>query len=154
MRQTVLSTTILDHLQASERIVLSFVFDFNDAAKRTTDGMLRSLASQLCQRSAQSEAQLYSLFQSHRDGRSQPIIGALLDVVRKMLGNNKIVYVVLDALDESTARPELLRNAINADIHSYVTERLDQSPEFTRWARYPKVFEQIRTTIGRKSDGM
>lgn len=109
MRQTVLSTTILDHLQASERIVLSFVFDFNDAAKRTTDGMLRSLASQLCQRSAQSEAQLYSLFQSHRDGRSQPIIGALLDVVRKMLGNNKIVYVVLDALDESTARPELLR---------------------------------------------
>jgi hypothetical protein len=115
-----------------------------------------------------------------------------------MFGNYKSACVVLDALDESTTRPELLRclediitmpesahiqllctgrpevefrhdipaligedscvqldrDAINADIDSYVAERLDRSPRFTRWARYPKVLEHIRTTIGSKSDGM
>jgi hypothetical protein len=196
--KTVLSATVLDHLQASEHIVLNFFFDFNDAAKQTTDGMLRSLAYQLCRRNAQSDAHLQSLFQSCQDGRNQPTTSALLGVVRKMLGNYKSVYVVLDVLDESTTRPELLRclediismpdlthiqllctgrpevefvkdipaligedscvqldrDAINTDIDTYVAERLDRSPRFTRWARYPKVLEQIRTTIGSKSDGM
>ncbi|KAJ5675371.1 Pfs NACHT and Ankyrin domain protein [Penicillium macrosclerotiorum] len=46
--KSVLSTTVLDHLaQEIGSIALSFFFDFNDVAKQTLDGMLRSLAFQL-----------------------------------------------------------------------------------------------------------
>jgi hypothetical protein len=196
--KTILSATILDHLQASEHVVLSFFFDFNDAAKQTADGMLRSLASQLCQRSAESEAQLHSLFQSSQDGQKQPTACALRNVVYRMLQNHKIVFVVLDALDESTKRQELLgcleeilsmpelahlrllctgrpevefqdyipaligrdncirlnKDVVNADIDSYVIDRLKTNRKFKRWEGDYEVHEKIRSTIGRKSDGM
>lgn len=115
-----------------------------------------------------------------------------------MFRNHESIYVVLDALDESLKRSELLswvkevtstpelthlqllctgrpevefnrelpalieednciqldRDAIDADIDSYVIERLSQSPDFNRWAGYPKVLDQIRSSIGHRSGGM
>jgi hypothetical protein len=114
-----------------------------------------------------------------------------------MLRNQK-VFIVLDALDESATRPELLahireivgmpglahtqlictgrperefsrdipsiigednclgldKREINADILSYVTQRLRQSQAFIKWAAFPNVLRKIRTTIEGKSDGM
>ncbi|KND87409.1 hypothetical protein TOPH_07929, partial [Tolypocladium ophioglossoides CBS 100239] len=77
--KTVLSSTVLDHLaETNDHPVLSFFFDFSDTTKQTIDGMLRSLAFQLSQSSAASI--------SHLDA----------------------IFVILDALDESTTRAELL----------------------------------------------
>ncbi|RKK58517.1 hypothetical protein BFJ69_g17388 [Fusarium oxysporum] len=46
------------------------------------------------------------------------------------------------------------KDAINTDIRSYVMARLEQSPEFAKWASFPSVLEQIRNEIGSKPDGM
>jgi hypothetical protein len=46
------------------------------------------------------------------------------------------------------------KEAINAEILSYATQRLQQSQAFIKWAAFPNVLEKIRTTIERKSDGM
>jgi hypothetical protein len=196
--KTVLNATILEHIQANEHVVLSFFFDFSDAAKQTADDMLRSLAYQLYQCSAESEAQLHTLFRLFQDGRNQPTTKALRDIVYRMLQNHKIVFVVLDALDESTKRQELLgcleeilsmpelahlrllctgrpevefqdyipaligrdncirlnKDVVNADIDSYVIDRLKTNRKFKRWEGDYEVHEKIRSTIGRKSDGM
>lgn len=76
--------------------------------------MLRSLATQLCQRSVRSEAQLHNLFQSCQVGQKQPPTGALLDTLREMLLHHQSVYVVLDALDESTTKKTKLLDCLKA----------------------------------------
>ncbi|KGQ10507.1 Protein fem-1 B [Beauveria bassiana D1-5] len=107
--KTVLSATVLDHLgKGSSRLVLSFFFDFSDRTKQTMDGMLRSLAFQLYQSEPGSAGLLDASFQAHRGGRDQPTTKTLEDVVVKMLAIQKKGYIVLDALDESTTRGELL----------------------------------------------
>jgi hypothetical protein len=107
--KTVLSATVLDHLaKGNDRLILSFFFDFSDTTKQTLDGMLRSLAFQLYQGGAGSAGLLDALFQAHQNGRDQPATKTLEDVVYKMIAVHKEGAVVLDALDESTTRGELL----------------------------------------------
>ncbi|KAK9445083.1 Pfs, NACHT and Ankyrin domain protein [Metarhizium brunneum] len=108
--KTVLSATVLDNLtKGNDRLILSFFFDFSDTTKQTLDGMLRSLAFQLYQGGAGSVGLLEASFQAHQDGRHQPATKTLEDVVCKMLAVQKKGSIVLDALDESTTRDELLR---------------------------------------------
>ncbi|PNP54670.1 hypothetical protein FNYG_15619 [Fusarium nygamai] len=108
--KTVLSTTILDHLvNINDHITLAFFFDFSDTTKQTVDGMLRSLVFQLYKLEIDSSRELDGLFQSHRDGRDQPATKTLLGCLHMMLRGPIKIFLVLDALDESTTRVELLR---------------------------------------------
>jgi hypothetical protein len=197
--KTVLSTTILDHLiNIHDHITLNFFFDFNDTLKQTVDGMFRSLVFQLYKLGIDSSRELDGLFKSHRGGRDQPATKTLLGCLHRMLRGPIKIFLVLDALDESTTRVKFLKwmkdvmstpeldhvqviatgrpeaefqreiphligkgncllldkDAINTDIRSYVMARLEQSPEFAKWASFPSVLEQIRNEIGSKPDGM
>ncbi|RYC78788.1 hypothetical protein BFJ63_vAg18337, partial [Fusarium oxysporum f. sp. narcissi] len=197
--KTVLSTTILDHLMnIGDHITLDFFFDFSDTTKQTVDGMLRSLVFRLYKLGIDSSRELDGLFQSHHDGRDQPAAKTLLGCLHTMMRAPIKTFPVLDALDESTTKVELLKwmkdvistpeldhvrliatgrpeaefqreiphligksncllldkAAINADIRSYVMARLEQSPEFAKWASFPSVLKQIRNEIGSKPDGM
>ncbi|KAH7201175.1 ankyrin repeat-containing domain protein [Fusarium oxysporum] len=107
--KTVLSATVLDHLvKGDDRLVLRFFFDFGLTTKQTLDGMMRSLAFQLYLGGAGSASLLDASFQAHQDGRDQPTTKTLEDLVYKMLAVQKRSSIVLDALDESTTRAELL----------------------------------------------
>ncbi|KAK4220446.1 hypothetical protein QBC38DRAFT_208355, partial [Podospora fimiseda] len=107
--KTILSATVLDHLaKRDDRLILSFFFDFSDTTKQTLDGMLRSLASQLYLGGPGSANLLDASFKAHRDGHDQPATKALEDVVCKMLVAQQKVSILLDALDESTTRGQLL----------------------------------------------
>ncbi|KFA68485.1 hypothetical protein S40285_05380 [Stachybotrys chlorohalonatus IBT 40285] len=107
--KTVLSATVLDHLaNMTDKLLLSFYFDFGDIRKQTIDSMLRSLAFQMYQHGPASRPHLDVLFQGLRHGRDQPSTNALSDVICEMLMAQEKSVVVLDALDESTTRSELL----------------------------------------------
>ncbi|KAJ0133227.1 hypothetical protein HZ326_23694 [Fusarium oxysporum f. sp. albedinis] len=197
--KTVLSTTILDHLMnIDDHIILDFFFDFSDTTKQTVDGMLRSLVFRLYKLGLSSSRELDGLFKSHHDGKDQPATKTLLGCLHTMMRGPIKIFLVLDALDESTTRVELLewmkdvistpelghvrliatgrpeaefqreiphligkencllldKDSINTDIRSYVMARLEQSPEFAKWASCPSVLKQIRNEIGGKPDGM
>ncbi|KEY73950.1 hypothetical protein S7711_09447 [Stachybotrys chartarum IBT 7711] len=108
--KTILSATVLDHLtKVNNGPFLSFYFEFSDTKKQTLDGMLRSLAFQVFQHRTASRAHLEALYQSHYDGHNKPSTATLSDVVYKMLTEEDKLYIVLDALDESTTRSELLQ---------------------------------------------
>lgn len=105
--KTVLSTTVIDHLEESDdRLVLKFFYDFNDSSKQGLDGMLRSLAFQLYQRGASSSI-LDDSFDAHQKGHEELTTKNLEDIVVKMLTAQQ-AFIVLDALDESTNRSDLL----------------------------------------------
>ncbi|KAI3226139.1 hypothetical protein CBS147310_8171 [Penicillium roqueforti] len=107
--KTVLSATVLDHLgNGNDGLILSFFFDFGDSTKQTWDGMLRSLAFQLYQSGVGSAIYLDVLFDAHQNGSGQPATKALSDIVSKMLVAQRKVSIVLDALDESTTREDVL----------------------------------------------
>jgi hypothetical protein len=108
--KTVLSTTVLDHLaKGNDGPILNFFFDFSDTKKQTYDSMLRSLAFQLYHGRDDSAMHLDALFQEHQNGKNQPKTEALSAIFSRMLGVQKGVFIVLDALDESTSRDDILK---------------------------------------------
>ena len=108
--KTVLSTTVLDHLaKGNDGPVLNFFFDFSDTKKQTYENMLRSLAFQLYQYGVGSAVHLDALYQGHQNGKDQPKLEALLVIFNKMLKVQKRVSIVLDALDESISRDDILK---------------------------------------------
>lgn len=107
--KTVLSAIVLDYLaKATDGLILSFFFDFNDIAKQTLEGLLRSLAFQLFQSGVDSAYYLDALLQANQNGNDQPTTKALWAVVLKMLIVQSKVYIILDALDESKTRNDAI----------------------------------------------
>lgn len=107
--KTVLSTTVLDHLSKYDNLVtLSFFFDFNDTMKQTKNGLLRSLVLQLYQGGHDLGGHLDDSFRVHKDGDKKATTAVLEGLVEDMLAAQRRVSVVLDALDESTTREEVL----------------------------------------------
>ncbi|KAK8099831.1 hypothetical protein PG999_010205 [Apiospora kogelbergensis] len=105
--KTVLTSTILDDLQAStDHVVLSFFFDFRDKEKQTVNGMLRSLAFQLYRQAKGSAETLTEAFKIY--GHGQPSSETLRDAILKMCETHDRILIVLDALDESTEWDDLL----------------------------------------------
>lgn len=108
--KTVLSATVLDYLaKENDKLILNFFFDFSDTTKQTLDGMLRSLAFQLYQGGFDSAIHLDTLSQAHQNSSVRPTTKALSDIVFMMLGVQKKVTIVLDALDESKTRDDVLQ---------------------------------------------
>jgi hypothetical protein len=100
---------VLDYLaRANDGLILSFFFDFGDTTKQTFDGMLRSLAFQIYQKGVGSAAHLDALFHAHQNGSGQPATKTLMDVVHRMLAAESKPHILLDALDESTSRDEII----------------------------------------------
>ncbi|KAF9768888.1 hypothetical protein IL306_013759, partial [Fusarium sp. DS 682] len=108
--KTILSTTIFDHLlQIDTHTTLTFFFDFNDPKKQKLEDLLRSLAVQLYHTGNEAAKRLDSLFTSHDDGRRQPDTNALSACIDTMIQVAGKVFLIIDALDECTAREELLQ---------------------------------------------
>jgi hypothetical protein len=107
--KTILSVIVLDYLtKRTDSLILKFFFDFNDIAKQTLEGLLRSLAFQLYQGGVNSAIYLDALLQGNQNGKDQPSTKALWVVVWKMLIAQSKVYIILDALDESKTRNDVI----------------------------------------------
>jgi hypothetical protein len=139
--KTILSSTIIEHLSnvaTPDQTLLYFYFDFNDKNKQTLEKMLRSLAIQLYQAQPDDRGPLEQLWGK---GQNQPSQESLSDVLLAMLSRLNNVSIVLDALDESTTRSDLLpwlRDVLKADscaCRILVTARREEDIEsaFQRW---------------------
>ncbi|CAG8262989.1 unnamed protein product [Penicillium salamii] len=137
--KTVLSAIMLDYLTGgTDGLILSFFFDFNDIAKQTLEGLLRSLAFQLYQVGVDSAIHLDALLQANQNGKDQPTTKALWVVVLKMLLAQSKVYIILDALDESKPRNDVIdwiKDVVSrpelAHVQLLLTGRPE--PEFLRY---------------------
>jgi hypothetical protein len=138
--KTVLSSTIVEHLSnitTPDRILLYFYFDFTDKNKQTLEDMLRSLVSQLYQGCPDAREPLDQL----RASSQYLSRDSLRDTLLAMLDKVNNVNIVLDALDESTTRSDLLawiRSVLEADpiaCRIAVTSRREEDIDsaFQRW---------------------
>ncbi|KAL8284824.1 hypothetical protein RB597_002074 [Gaeumannomyces tritici] len=100
--KTVLCAAVLKHLTDTAvdgRLILKFFFDFRDAKKQTLDAMLRSLVFQTYRWQLTSIGDSAAAVPAFGD---QPTEKQLQETFCRMLVAQKEVFIVLDALDEST----------------------------------------------------
>ncbi|KAG7415831.1 Vegetative incompatibility protein HET-E-1 [Fusarium oxysporum f. sp. rapae] len=150
--KTILSTTILDHLlQIDTHTTLTFFFAFDDDRKQKREHLLRSLAVQLYHTGNEAAKRLDNLFTSHDDGRRQPDTNALSACVDTMIQIAGKVFIIIDALDECTAREELLhwlRGLASSNAQLIVTGR----PEADFQREIPRSFDGRNCVLLDKKD--
>src|SRR5947207_809448 len=104
-----------------------FFFDFNDPAKQTVEGLLRSLVFQLAASVEPVPKILQTLYARHHEDRgcpTQPTLKEWTSVFQELLRSRAPFYIVIDALDECREE-ELLVDTVKSLIV--------QSRDTTRW---------------------
>lgn len=143
--KTILSSTIIDSLcsdSTSSQVILYFYFDFSDTAKQSLNSMLRSFISQLYHSQPETRVSLDQLFTSHHSGSQQPTpesLSLVLDTMARQIGD---VLIIIDALDESRTKQELLKwisevvgSKSGTKIIVTARETADIRSAFSKWAR-------------------
>jgi len=140
--KTILSSTVVQNLQhhcdgSRQKVTVYFYFDFNDAQKQDPELMLRSLLRQLLQRLVTLPMEVEEMFSSCGDGKQQPLLPAVLKVAPQVIRQFTHVYIVLDALDECTQRPELMDLLVTIagwrldSVHLLMTSRRERDIEMS-----------------------
>jgi hypothetical protein len=140
--KTILSSTVIEHLlqhcyDDTRKVTAYFYFDFSDAQKQNSELMLRSLLSQLLQRSIVVPKGVDALYSSCDNGQREPSGHDLLEVTQQAAQEFTQVYVVLDALDECTQRSELMSMLETVagwklnNLHLLMTSRKERDIEWS-----------------------
>jgi hypothetical protein len=111
--KTTLCSMIVDHVKdalASGEVMLYFYFTFNDTEKQTYKSLVLSLLAQLVQLELFHES--FQLIQRN----NQKHIGALEPMLFDMLNRCSVVYIIVDALDESPGGDEAMREEVLAGL--------------------------------------
>ncbi|KAI4719471.1 hypothetical protein E4T48_04368 [Aureobasidium sp. EXF-10727] len=144
--KTILSSTVIEHLKkntTSGQVLLYFYFSFNDSKKQTFENMIRSLVSQLYFGQSDTQGPLDQLYDSLKADGGRSLENSLSTVLLTMLSKLSGVSIVLDALDESSTRDEVLvwvRSVLGIDFSAcriLLTARREEDIESTlrRWSR-------------------
>lgn len=130
--KSVLCSTIINEVlqktSSSDDVrVAYFFFDFNDPAKQTVDGMIRSLVFQLSLSADDAPEPLAELYHRHHREKECPTLPTILEwvsVLLRILETRKSLFIVIDALDECEEDEQLIASI--ADI-------VARSPRSIRW---------------------
>ncbi|KAH0426440.1 hypothetical protein CcaCcLH18_10325 [Colletotrichum camelliae] len=110
--KTILSAALIQDLITNNTLdtppTLMYFFDFSVAEKQTLDSLLKSLVWQLFNIGGDAAGYLNKLFESNRNGLTQPNITGLWDCLVSMTREIGRVNIVIDALDECSTRNELV----------------------------------------------
>lgn len=141
-----LSSTIIDEIiqttsTTKDVQVAFFFFDFNDPAKQTVNGMLRSLVLQLAISVEAIPQALEDLYAQHHEDRrlaTQPTIKEWMSILLQLLNGREQFYVVIDALDECV-EDDLLADTIASLVF--------QSGKSIRWLFTRRTSEQTLSSL-------
>lgn len=136
--KTILSSTIIDHLQDDccnnpRKVLMYFYFDFDDTKRQSPEDMLRGVISQFISQNDRLHPSVDSLFASK--GGHQPTFQELLQVLQELSRGCDEAFLILDALDECGNKQrlwEILREIDGWDtgrLHLLITSRQDHEAE-------------------------
>ena len=133
--KTVLCSTIIESVKSRcprNAACLYFYFDFSDGQKKIVRNMLCSFLAQLCWDEVPS--QVRGLYERCQNGTREATDDQLIETLFEIANNGRLIYLIVDALDESSER-EILLNVIqqimhsNCDINLLVTSRKEHDIE-------------------------
>ena len=118
-----------------------FFFDFNDLAKQTVEGMLRSLVFQLAMSLESIPKALEELHERHHQYRApnaRPTVEEWIEILVNLLNEKERFYVVVDALDECQEEIFL--------VH-HLRDIVSRSADSTRWLFTSQVSDQFSLSL-------
>ncbi|KAJ7937826.1 hypothetical protein B0H13DRAFT_80938 [Mycena leptocephala] len=128
--KTLLSASVIKMLRDTGKTIV--YFDATDGHKQKLEDLLRTLISRLSERAPHAATTLESFWKFHSNGADYPSNRKLLEILQKILeGFTTPVYIVLDALDESSETDVVLdaitgiRNANIDNVHLFLTSRTE-----------------------------
>ncbi|KAJ7617078.1 ankyrin repeat-containing domain protein [Roridomyces roridus] len=132
----VLSSSVIAHLRDSGVPLAFFYFDTNNREERTLIQLLSSLVIQLSVQVPKPHGTLEEHWSAHARGHHLPDVTKLIQICSRLVSEfTEDVYILIDALDESSERDEVLRVIYNdllgtgvSHLHLLLTSR----PEVTR----------------------
>jgi len=102
--KTVLCSTIIENVKARfapDAACLYFYFDFNDSQKQDAINMLYSFLAQLSSSEIPNDVkQLYK--RCNLKSKREPTVSELLETVLSIADNGRRMFIIIDALDESS----------------------------------------------------
>ncbi|KAJ7617911.1 ankyrin repeat-containing domain protein [Roridomyces roridus] len=108
--KTVLSSSIIAHLRDSGVPLAFFYFDTNNLEERTLIQFLSSLVVQLSVQVPKPHGTLEEHWSAHASGQHLPDVTKLIQICSRLVSEfTEDVYILIDALDESSERDEVLR---------------------------------------------
>ena len=106
--KTVLASFLTRQLEPSykdgERVGVSYYYCYFDHKQDETEPFLRWTLSQLCRQARNIPSCIFDLY----NNRSQPSIKQLCDALRVVLESFNVAFIIIDAVDESDPREELI----------------------------------------------
>ncbi|KAJ7511648.1 ankyrin repeat-containing domain protein [Mycena galericulata] len=130
--KTMLSSAIIKMLRDNGETIVYFYFDTTNVRKQKREDLLGSLISRLSDCAPHAATILESFWKAHSKGADSPSDRMLLEILRKILqGFTTPVYIVLDALDESSETDLVLdaiteiRDADIDNVHLFLTSRTE-----------------------------
>ncbi|KAJ6503534.1 hypothetical protein C8R45DRAFT_894773 [Mycena sanguinolenta] len=130
--KTLLSSAVIKMLRDTGETIVYFYFDATDDGKQKLEDVLRTLISRLSECSPHAATTLKRFWSSHSNGRDVPSNRKLREILQKVLeGITTPVYIVLDALDESSETDDVLdaiteiRDANIDNVHLFLTSRTE-----------------------------
>ena len=150
--KTILSSTVVHHLvqhQKAEDFILFYYFDFRNERKQKMRSLLLSLIAQICVRADYIPQNIQEAFYkgASLDKRS------LTDMFTALALDCGHVKIVVDALDESSERPELLElleilgKNFMGTVQWLVTSRNEQDIETTLARCTPFIISLNKTLV-------
>jgi hypothetical protein len=101
--------------------VVYYFFDFNDAAKQTVEGMVRSIIYQLVSKTENVPDVVLKSFKRHQHARfptAQSPLDGWVDILRTLFDEIHRTFAIIDALDEcSEAEQQLLISTLQKLAH-------------------------------------
>jgi hypothetical protein len=121
-----------------------FYFDINETGKRNVDALVRSLNTQLAAQVDSVPQPLLKLYDRHRLGTSVDM-KELLVALRSIILVFHNVYVVFDALDESSDCEDLLEFIVT--MHQWQLSRLHILVTSRQW---PSIEEALKSLVSER----
>lgn len=124
-----------DQISRPDIAIAYFYFDFNDVEKQSSNKAIRSLLFQLVQQVPGGLHDVEQLWQRCGAGQQQPAEDTIQLLLRNMIDQIKLTYVILDALDECSDHERLLELIVDLTgiqqqgLHLMLTSRQEKDIE-------------------------
>lgn len=111
--KTVLCSTIIERVVATCRNTTDtgfayFYFTFTDSRKQTAADFIRSTIVQLCSQKSSLPNEVQELYDLHKKQWQEPQLSTLVTTLLCLEAYFKRIYLILDALDESSEQKDVL----------------------------------------------
>ena len=129
-------TSLLDHCaRVPGRACIYFFFSFNDQEKQRANAMLRSLLVQLSSQCWRTQQPLHTLYEDHAKGLRHSTDKSMMEALHRVMRLFEEIFIVINALDESSGRNEVLEiikiltELTDVGCHLWMTSRRERDIE-------------------------